>query len=78
MMQVIGCKQCGKASLEFKHWYYEVNAKMPVHCEFCRHTHTEVISYHFCSKKCFEEYYIHDKQKAAQKPTLLEEWNKTV
>jgi len=60
MMQITGCKQCGKENISFNTWSVTINYNLSRRCEFCKETKTETISYFFCSKKCFEDYYINN------------------
>ena len=80
MMQVIPCKQCGQTHIGFGKTHVEVNYKTSDYCEYCKNSEIKTISNFFCSVKCFEEFYIHDTQRAEPKPKLtpFEEWNTSV
>ena len=60
MVQVIGCKQCGKEGVDFNTWSVTVNYNLHKYCDHCNRTDTETISEFFCCKKCFEDYYINN------------------
>ena len=57
MLQIIGCKKCGKSDIGFNKTYVNIDFKKSIYCDKCRKVETKIETNFFCSVNCFREYF---------------------